>query len=521
VKEFELVLILLVVVAAVVTVARKLGLPYPILLVGGGLIVALIPGMHALEVDPELLLVVILPPILFSAAWQTPIRDLRANRRPIGLLSVGLVLFTTVAVAIVAVPAIGMPVAAALALGAIVAPPDAIAATSIFRRLNAPRRLVTILEGESLINDATALTVLRLAIGPALLGAIVLTDVVTTFVYVVIVGIVVGVVVWAVADWLWNHLHDPPVEVAFSLVLPYAAYIPAEELGGSGVIAAVTAGLILGFRSSRILSSDTRVLASGAWQILIFLLEGFAFLLIGLLLPRVIQLNLETRPAAELLWLALAICGTVVVARVVWVFPATYLPRWLVPSIARNDPAPPPSYPLVVAWAGMRGAVTMLAALALPHDFPFRELIQFLAFAVIVVTLVGQGLTLPLLLRRLGMSDGGVDAQEEVVARRATIEAALRSLDELQDRWPDHLPLIENLRQQYLHRSEHLPVEGAGPAVGDDQERLEHLAITTALTFAQREAVIGLRDERVISDHALRVIERELDLEELRLASEV
>jgi CPA1 family monovalent cation:H+ antiporter len=257
------------------------------------------------------------------------------------------------------------------------------------------------------------------------------------------------------------------------------------------------------------------------WQILIFLLEGFAFLLIGLLLPTSIQLNLEIHTAAELLWLAGAICATVVVLRIVWVFPATYLPRWLVPSIQRNDPAPPPSYPLIVAWAGMRGAVTMLAALALPHDFPYRDLIQFLAFAVIVVTLVGQGLTLSPLMRALGMTDGGAQAQEQVVARQAAIDAALGALDGLQDRWPDHLPLIENLRQQYLHRSEHLPVGGADPADAMDAERVEHQAIMAALIGAQREAVIGLRDEGVINDIALRRIERELDLEELRLGSEV
>jgi CPA1 family monovalent cation:H+ antiporter len=212
---------------------------------------------------------------------------------------------------------------------------------------------------------------------------------------------------------------------------------------------------------------------------------------------------------------------TVVVARFVWVFPATYLPRWLVPSIGRNDPSPPPKYPLVVGWAGMRGAVTMLAALALPHDFPERDLILFLAFAVIVVTLVGQGLTLPLLLRRLGLSDGGVDAREELVARRAALDAAHDVLGDLRDRWPDHLPLIDTLQQQYEHRVDHLPDDAQEPPEALDREREEHQAIMVTLIDAQRDAVIALRDHGVISDRALRVVERELDLEDLRLQSEI
>jgi CPA1 family monovalent cation:H+ antiporter len=521
-KSFEFVLVLLVVVALVVSVSRKLRIAWPILLVLAGLGVALIPGMHPVEPDPELVLVLVLPPLLFSAAWQTPIRDLRQNRRPIALLSVGLVVFTIVVVVAVVLPQVaGMPLAAAVALGAIVGPTDAIAATTVLRRLNAPRRIVTILEGESLINDATALTALRLAVGPVLVGAVSLVDAAGSFVVVVVVGIAVGLAIAVAADWLWSRLADPPVEVALSLVLPFAAYLPAEQLGGSGVIAAVTSGLYLGFRSSRILASDTRVLAGGVWQIVTFLLEGFAFLLIGLLLPQIVQRSLEGRSPEELLWLAVIVSVAVIIARIFWVFPATYLPRWLVASIRARDPAPPPSYPLVVSWAGMRGAVSMLAALALPETFPDRELIQFLAAAVIVVTLLGQGLTLAPLLRILEMTDGGVDAREEVVARRAAIDAALVALDELAERWPDHLPLINNLRDQYQHRGEHLPVDGDEALSEEDQELTEHRAISAALINAQREAVIALRDQGVISDRALRSVERYLDLEDIRLQGEL
>jgi CPA1 family monovalent cation:H+ antiporter len=530
---FELVLFLLVAVAVLVTVARRVSVPYPVLLVLGGLVLglvlSLVPDAPTFPLDPELVLVVFLPPIIFAAAWQTPIRDFRANRRPILLLSVGLVLFSTVVVGFVGDATIpGLSLAAAMTLGAIVAPPDALAATTVLERLDVPRRLVTVLEGESLVNDATALTAYRVAGAATLSGAFVLAQAIGDFAYVVVVGMLVGLVIGIIAGWLWRRLFDPPVEVTLSLVIPYAAYLPAEWLGGSGVIAVVAAGLYLGARSSRILASDARLLGSGVWQIVTFLVNGLAFILVGLQLPTVLR-ALSDRPAAELVAQAAIICLTVIVARFVWVFPATYLPRWLVPSIRAVDPAPPPSYPLVVAWAGMRGAVSLAAALALPFAFPERDLILFLTFAVILVTLVGQGLTLGPLLMRLGLSDGGAEQREEAIARAGATAAALAELSRLREAWPDHLPLIENVEERYRHRQEHLPLgeDRHGPTNGSagepseaDQERREHLAILGAVITAEREKVILMRDRGVISDGVLRRIERELDLEELRLEAD-
>jgi CPA1 family monovalent cation:H+ antiporter len=535
--EFELALLLFGIVAAVVTVARKLGLAYPILLVIAGLALGFVPQLPRLELEPELVLVVFLPPILFAAAWQTPFRDFRRNKRPILLLSVGLVLFTTVVVGLVAAWAVPtLPLAAALALGAIVAPPDAIAATTIFRRLDVPRRIVTILEGESLVNDATALTAYRATVAVAVSGVFVPSDALLEFIVVVAGGMAVGLAVAVVVAWAWSRLFDPPVEILLSLLIPYAAYLPAEELHVSGVIAVVTAGLYLGRRSARILDSDARVLGGAVWQILTLSLNGLAFLLIGLQLPIVLD-GLSGRTTAELIGLAALVSVTAIVARIVWVYPATYLPRALSASLRAVDPYPAPANVFVVAWAGMRGAVSLAAALALPRDFPERDLIIFLTFAVILATLVGQGLTLPTLLRRLGVSaaDDSELAREQAIARSAANDAALRTLERLADDWPDHRPLIDRIAEDLRHRASHQPLddgaagdgstgdgttdEGA-PATDQDAERHEHLAILGAVIAAQREAIIRLRDVGDIGDEVLRQLERELDLEELRLQAE-
>lgn len=519
--EFELILLLLVVVAMIVTLARKIEIPYPILLVLGGLALGLLPGIPSLQFDPQLVLVVFLPPLIMSAAWQTPIRDLRANRRPVLLLSVGLVLFTTLVVAMVLralVPS--LPIAAAFAFGAVVAPTDAIAATAVLRRLSVPRRIVLILESESLLNDATALTLYRAAIVAAVTGSFVLTDTLIAFSVAAVGGLFIGLGVALAVAWIWQRLFDPPVEVTLSLLIPYAAYLPAEALGASGVIATATAGLYLGFRSSRILASDARLLASGVWQILIFVLNGLAFILVGLQLPLVLA-GLSNRPASQLITQAAAVSLTVIITRFVWLFPATYLPRMLVRSIREKDPAPPVRAPLVIGWAGLRGVVSLALALALPVTFPERNLLVFLTFCVILVTLVGQGLSLPFLLKRLGVSDGGAAQQEDSAARGIAIESALSRLGDLRSEWPDHLPLIENMEQRFRHRTEHLGVSEDGDGTAEDQERSEHKAILASVINAEREAVIEARDAGVINDEVLRRIERELDLEELRMEADL
>ncbi len=369
-EELGFILLLLAVVAAVTLLAARIGIPYPILMVVAGLGIGLVPGVPRVELDPELVLAVFLPPILFSAAFFLSPRELWRNVRPITLLAVGLVFTTTLAVAAVVIavaPQIGWPVA--ITLGAIVSPPDAIAATSIARQLNLPRRLVIIFEGESLVNDATALTIYRLAVVVAVpIGSAAtfnLGSAALSFVIVAAGGALVGLVVGWVASWLLSLIEDPPVEVLISLLVPFTAYLPAERLGVSGVLATVAAGLLLGFRASRVMRSDTRLLGTSTWKMVIFVVNGLAFLLIGLQLPTVIN-DLESYAAGELLGLAVAVSLTVVVVRLVWVYPAAYLPRWLIPSVARRDPAPPARVPLILGWGGMRGAVSLFAALALP-----------------------------------------------------------------------------------------------------------------------------------------------------------
>jgi CPA1 family monovalent cation:H+ antiporter len=360
-------------------------------------------------------------------------------------------------------------------------------------------------------------------------GVFVPAEAVARFVIVGAGSIVIGMVVALPIAWLWGRLFDPPVEIALSLLIPYLAYLPAEQLELSGVIAVVTAGLYLGRQSPRILASDARVLGSGVWQILTFLLNGFAFLLIGLSLPVVLR-GLDAYSPGALLMMAVAVSATVVIVRFVWVYPATYLPRILVRSIRENDPAPPRRVPFVIAWAGMRGAVSLAAALALPLSFPDRSLIQFLAFVVILVTLVGQGLTLPLVLRRLGITADDQDVRELSIARVAATEAGLAALDRLVDAWPDHRPLIERTAEDLRHRAAHdpgsnndgtgSPEPSADAGAGQSEERHEHLAILGVVIAAQRETVIQMRDAGEIGDDVLRRVERELDLEELRLQAE-
>jgi Na+/H+ antiporter len=517
VEAIEIVLLLLAVVALITVAARRIGVPYPILMVVGGLALGFVPGLPRVDLEPEIVLLLFLPPILFSAAYLSSPRELWRNVRPISLLAFGLVLTTTLAVAVVMVtlvPGIGWP--AAIALGAIVSPPDAIAATAIAQRLGLPRRLVTILEGESLVNDATALVTYRLAVAAAVPGAVfVAGDAVLTFVTVAIGGVLIGLVVGWLTTWLLAKLEDPPVEVLLTLLAPFAAYLPAEQLHVSGVLAAVSGGLLVGYRAPRVMSSDTRVLGVGTWQMTIFVVNGLAFVLIGLQLPSVMATVAE-RPVAELAALSVAVAATVILVRLAWVFPATYVPRRLVPSLARRDPAPPRSAVLVLGWAGMRGAVSLAAALALPPAFPERDLLIFLTFVAILATLVGQGLSLPALIRRLGLGDDGSVEHEELHAREAATVAALARLDELVSEVPGHRPLIDQLRDRYAHRAEHYVHAHDGGEVGIDPEEHDHEQIRRAVLAAERVAIIGLRDRGVIGDEALRTVERDLDLEELR-----
>jgi Na+/H+ antiporter len=517
----EVVVLLMIAATVLAVVARRLAIPYPVLLVIGGLALGFVPGLPSIELDPELVFLLFLPPILFSAGYFTSIRDLRQKWQPIALLAIGLVLFTTVVVAVVAhalVPQMGW--AAAFALGAIVAPPDAIAATSVFQRLGVPRRLVTVIEGESLLNDGTALVAYRLAVGVAMgTATFSIADAGSTFVVAAVGGVLVGLVVGAVVAWLVARIDDEVFSVIVTFLAGIFAYLPAEQLHLSGVLSTVVAGIWVGTHAPQALSSRVRVSGYASWQILLFLVNGAVFILIGLTLPQALA-RLDG-DAPHLLGIAAAVALAAILARIVWVFPAMTVTTW----VARRrggptHPGSPTRSRAIVAWAGMRGVVSLAAALALPATFPERDLLIFLTFAVILATLVGQGLTLPILIDRLGVDAGvAAEGQEEAYARYITSDAAAARLDDLSRAWPGHLELIDTLRAQYGHRTHHaeLRQDQVEQDEAATQELLEHRAIRMGVLTAEREALLNLRDRGAISDAIYRRVERDLDLEELRM----
>ncbi|HEV8545879.1 MAG TPA: Na+/H+ antiporter [Candidatus Limnocylindrales bacterium] len=510
------VLAILVAIAILFEIARRFGVPYPTLFVLGGLGLAFVPSLPRIALEPELVLLVFLPPLLFTAAVETPIRDLRTNLAPILRLSLGLVLFTMVIVAAAIHAATGLDWPAAFVLGAIVAPTDAIAATSVFRRLGTPRLAVTLIEGESLFNDATALVAYRAAVFAVASGAFVLSDVLAGFAIAAVGGIAIGVLIGRAGGAILRRLDDPPVEVVISLVIPFAAYLPADRFGLSGVLAAVAAGLVIGGRLGTILSPDSRVLWLSTWKMVGFVLNGFVFVLIGLELPAILE-GLAGRSPVVLLGLVSLVSAVVVVGRIVWVFAASLLPGSPRQTIARRDPRLAKRLTFVVSWAGLRGAVSLAAALALPSTFPERNLILLITFTVILVTLVGQGLTLPYVVRWAGWDGVEPDGDEATVARAARYQAGLDEIARARPVWPTHQPLLDRLESGLRDRTQHLATEDPEESAERRQERLEHEEIQRGVIAAQRAAIIELRDRREINDQTLRAIERELDLEEIRM----
>jgi CPA1 family monovalent cation:H+ antiporter len=511
---------LLLAVAVLALLARKLHIPYPIFFLVGGLLIGWVPGLPKVRLDPELVFLFFLPPLLFPAALFTSWRDFRANLRPISLLAVGLVLFTTVIVAWLAHHFMKLPLAAGFVLGAIVSPPDAIAATAIAERLNVPRRIVTILEGESLVNDATALVAYRFAVAAVATGSFSLASAGVQFFIVGIGGILVGLAVGWLAVWFHKRVDDAPIEITVSLLTPFVAYLLAERLAGvSGVLAVVTAGLYLGWRTPEILSYRTRLQAGPVWEMVEFLLNGFVFILIGLQLPEVLSgLPESDYSFGKLVGYALIISLAVIVIRMLWVFPAAYLPRLLFKKIRDKDPYPNWRHVTIIGWTGMRGVVSLAAALALKEDFPGRDLILFLTFVVIFATLVLQGLSLPWLIRRLGIKDDGSARKEELEARLKANRAALNHLKKIAESNPAKADALERLRVEY---EDHIrQVEGDEPKnagtplrlFSSEYERLSHEALQE-----ERKTILQLRNESVISDEVLRRIQRDIDLAEIRL----
>jgi CPA1 family monovalent cation:H+ antiporter len=516
---------LLLAVGVLALLARKLTIPYPILFVVGGLLLGLIPELPKVRLNPDLIFLFVLPPLLFPAALFTSWRDFRANLRPIALLAIGLVLFTTTAVAWLANYFMNLPMAAGFVLGAIISPPDAIAATAIANKLRIPRRIVTILEGESLVNDATALVAYRFAVAAVVTGSFSLKGASAQFFVVSIGGILLGLVVGWLAEQFHKRVDDAPIEITVSLLTPFVAFLSAQRLDVSGVLAVVTAGLYLGWRIPDLLNFDTRLQGEPVWGMLEFLLNGFVFILIGLQLPEVLRaLSEDPIPLPRLIWYAVLISLAVILMRILWVFPATYLPRLIFKRLCRHDPYPKWQHVTIVAWTGMRGVVSLAAALALPltirdgSPFPGRDFILFLTFVVILVTLVAQGLSLPVLIRWLGVKDDGSMEKEEREARLKANQAALARLNEVAERDAVKTDALERLRVEY---EDHIrQIEGADPQsagsplrlFSSEYERLAHEALKV-----ERRTIVRLRNEDVISDEVLRHIQRDIDLAEARL----
>jgi monovalent cation/hydrogen antiporter len=540
-QQIEIILGLLLAVAALATLATRLKIPYPILLVIGGSALGFVPGLPPVVLDPELVFLLFLPPLLYVSAIFTSWRDFRANIRAISLLAVGLVLMTTFVVGAVVHTVTGIPWAAAFVLGAIVSPTDAIAATAVAQRLGVPRRIVTILEGESLVNDATGIVAYRVAVAAVVTGAFSIWEAGLQFVVGAAGGIAAGFAVGWIVVWARRHLsEDPSVQNTVSLLTPFVAYLAAEELPHSlwemlhvlygfpgelhfsGVLAVVTTGLYLGRKGPYIISSGTRLQGYATWELITFLLNGLIFILIGLQLRSVVE-GLAEYTAGQLVSYALLISLAVILVRMIWVFPATYVPRWASRRIRERDPSPPWRSVSVVAWTGMRGVISLAAALALPLQtaagalFPDRDLIIFLTFCVILATLVIQGLSLPVLIRALGLEDDHIGEKEETHGRIQIAEAALQRLDELADEGWVREDTTERIRGLYAYRRNRFASRFDGDLEGVEERSAAYQRLMVELLAAQRLRLITMRDEGSIGDEVMHRIERDLDLEESRL----
>jgi Na+/H+ antiporter len=528
ISTLEILVVLLAVVAAVAVAAKRLKIPQPILLVLTGLSLALVPGLPTVELAPELVLLLVLPPVIYMAAVAMSWREFRFNLLPISMLAVGCVTFTTVAVAAATHWLLGLPWAVGFVLGAIVSPPDVMAPLAIARRLRIPRRIRVILEGEGLANDAAALILYRFAVAAVSLGTFSALPAVGLF-----AAIVVGEILWGVMlGWVMLRLRgwvrDTRIEITLSVLTPFLAFWPPEHLGGSGVIATVAVGLYSSWNGPRLISAATRLQGLFFWDFLIYLVEGMVFLVTGLqartLIARITDDNIQGLVTA-----AAIVSAVVIVARFVWVFPAAYLPGRLFPPLRRKDPLPPWQGPFAVAFTGVRGIVSLAAALAIPlttaagAPFPDRDLILFLTFSVILVTLVGQGLLLPLVIRALGLAHLGQAEQDEDraredTARRRSIHAVLERLDSLATEQALAEAVVQPLRVHHRDRLAHVDRHRGED---DGQRKLAHChdEIELLLLHAERHRLLELFWNGELTDEARRRIERELDLREAHLAN--
>lgn len=522
---FQTVLFMMAVLAAVAVAAKRLHVAPSILLVIAGIGMALVPGLPKVQLAPELVLLVILPPLIYSAGVAMSWREFRFNLRPIALLAFGCVVFTTCAVAAAAHYLLGFDWAVGFLLGAIIAPPDVVAPLAIARRLGLPRRIVVVLEGEGLANDATALILYRFAVVAVSTGAFSLGEAAGTFGLIVVGEIFYGIGVGWLSLRLRKWAREPRVEITLSLMTPYLAYWIPEHLHGSGVLATVACGLYVSWNGPRLIAPATRLQGIFFWDLILYLIEGFVFLLTGLQARTLIE-QTQAFSLRELLIATAWVTLITIVARFVWVFPATYVPRWVSPGLRKRDPSPPWQGPFLLSFTGIRGVVSLAAALAIPYTlangqpFPHRDLILFVTFGVIIITLVGQGLMLPTVVRWLGLTHLGQrerlgEIQAELSARQAALEQVIKRLDTfVADReLPDEV--IELLRTRNASRMQILP--------NDMSDGLEHMRLSATLKKelidAERDFIYQLLRDGKITDEARRRIEYELDLEEASVAN--
>ena len=519
-EVFEILLGLLAASVALALVARRLHVPLAVVLVLGGMALALVPGLPTIEFDPQLALVLFLPPLLQASAYRTDWPAFRFNLRPILLLAVGAVLFTAAVVAVTAkmlVP--DLPWAAAVALGAIVAPPDAVAATSVLKNFRIPKRIVTVLEGESLLNDASALVLYRFAVTATMAGSISFGEASLTFVAAAVGGTVVGYLVGRAAMWIFARLEDTLLDILVTFLAGFAAYIAAEHLHVSGVLAAVACGLVLGRQQHAAFTAQTRLESGAVWAFVEFVLTALVFILIGLQL-RDLLARLENYDPWQLAGLGLAVSAALIASRFVWLFPATWLPRALSPSLRERDPMPPWSHVTVLSWAGMRGVVSLAAALALPAEFPGRDIILFLAFCAILATLVLQGTTLGPLIRRLGVSEPedepanpGV-TPEAIDARSTATVAAMDAVAEKLDD-PEHADVAEDLLRDLRVRAKRVDQARQDAGTGAQREAARRGLRLTAIEAARAKLLAEHKDE--LDSEAMSALVAELDLEEQQI----
>jgi Na+/H+ antiporter len=522
----SLLFVLFAAIVVVAVIAKRLKMPYPIAFVIGGSVLAFFPSLPQVRLDPNLVFLIFLPPLLYSGGWFTDWKTFRENARPIGFLAIGLVIVTTGAVAVVAhalVP--GLPWTSAFVLGAIVSPPDAVAAGAVFERFSVPRRIVAILDGEGLVNDASALVIYRFALAAALTGTFSLATASVAFVGVSLGGVAVGLVLAAtiveITVRLRRHaISDPLIENALQLVTPYAVYLGAEVVHVSGVLATVAAGMFISRQSHRISDPDGRLVATAVWDLLIFLLNGIVFLLIGLQLRDVVH---DPSFVSREIWIGLAISALVIVVRLAWVYPATYLPRMIFPQISAAEGVPSPAFVFVIGWSGMRGIVSLAGALAIPAlteshaPFPGRNVIVFITFCVIFVTLVFQGLSLIPILRWLKIEDGNNLDALEIRVRVAALHAGIGRMRELE---PDFDSTTDwevegRLLGEYEYRIAHLTGHLDG-SLGDDAIAMDHRLQGEALD-AERTEITRMRDAGEIPDEIYRRVQYDLDLATERL----